>query len=113
MLKKVLLVLAVLVVAFVILVATRPDRYHVERTGTIAVPAEAVFGAVSDFRLFSEWSPWDKRDPNMKKTFSSNPAGVGATYSWEGNKEVGKGRMTITESVPPTLVRQRLEFLEP
>jgi hypothetical protein len=111
--KKVLFVLAAVIVAFVIVVATRPDAYHVERSTRIGAPAEAVFASVSDFRSFPSWSPWQRRDPTMRTTFSTPSSGVGATYAWEGNKEVGKGKMTFTESQAPTRTRQRLEFFEP
>jgi hypothetical protein len=113
MLKKILLVLAVAVGALAAVVATRPDTYHVERSTTIQAPPEVVFSSVGDMAEWSKWSPWEKRDPAMKKTYSTATSGVGATYAWEGNKEVGKGKMTITESTPPTKVAQRLEFLEP
>jgi hypothetical protein len=113
MLKKLLLVVALLVVAVVIVVGTRPETYHVERSAKIDAPAEAVFAAVSDFRTFPEWSPWQKRDPAVRTTVSTPSAGVGASYAWQGNKDVGKGRMTITESRPPSRVRERLEFIEP
>ena len=111
--KKLLLVLVVVVVVLVVVVATRADTYHVERSTKVNAPADVVFATVSDFRAFPEWSPWAKRDPAMKTTISSPSSGVGATYAWEGNKEVGKGKMTITESNAPTRVRERLEFLEP
>ena len=113
MLKKILLVLALAVVALLVVVATRPDTYHVERSIEIDAPPAIVFPAVADLKNYAEWSPWEKRDPAMKKTFSANTAGVGASYAWEGNKDVGKGKMSITESRPPERVVQKLEFLEP
>jgi hypothetical protein len=111
--KKVLLVLAVLIVGFVAFVATRPATYHVERSIDLKSPPEAVFATVSDFRAFPQWSPWQKRDPAMKTTLSNPSSGVGASYAWEGNKDVGKGKMTIVESTSPNRVKLRLEFLEP
>jgi Polyketide cyclase / dehydrase and lipid transport len=113
MVKKVLIALAGLVAIFLGYVATRPDTYHVERSTKIAAPADIIFAQVSDFAAFGAWSPWAKRDPAMKLTISTPSAGVGASYAWEGNKEVGKGKMTLTESQPPTLTKERLEFLEP
>jgi hypothetical protein len=111
--KKVLLVLAVLVVAFLGFVATRPEAYHVERSIDVKAPPEATFATISDFRAFPQWSPWGKRDPAMKTTLSTPSSGVGATYAWEGNKDVGKGKMTMVETTPPNRVKIRLEFLEP
>jgi len=113
MLRKVVLVLAVAVIGLLGVVATRPDRYHVERAVDVGAPAAAVFAEIDDLRAWNTWSPWEKRDPAMKKTFSATTAGVGARYTWEGNKEVGKGRMIITESRPGERVAQKLEFIEP
>ena len=110
---KVLLVVAVLLVAFLGVVATRPDSYHVERSTEVKAAPEAVFATVGDLKTFPQWSPWQKRDPNVKTTISSPSTGVGATYAWEGNKDVGKGRMTITESTAPVRTREKLEFIEP
>jgi uncharacterized protein YndB with AHSA1/START domain len=113
MLKKLLLIVVVALGALAVVVATRPDAYHVERAAKIDAPAEAVFETLSDFKSFSEWSPWAKRDPAMHTTISTPSGGVGASYAWEGNKEVGKGRMIITKADAPTQVRERLEFIEP
>src|SRR6185436_11404028 len=113
MVKKALIALAALVAAFLIVVATRPDTYHVERSAKIEAPAEIVFAEVSDFRTFREWSPWAKLDPAMQTTISTPSSGVGATYAWQGNKNVGKGKMTFLESQAPTHTKERLEFIEP
>ncbi len=113
MLKKILLVLVVAVAGLLAVVATRPDTYHVERSLDIDAPPATVFSSVADLKAWAEWSPWEKRDPAMKKTFSANTAGVGASYAWEGNKDVGKGKMTIVELRAPEHVAQKLEFIEP
>jgi hypothetical protein len=123
-LKKVLVVLIVgiggsiaLLLAFA---ATRPDTYRVERSQRIEAPADVVFAQLDNFKSWSTWSPWEKRDPAMKRGFEGPPSGVGAGYTWEGNKEVGQGRMTITDSKPPrggsgetARVSIRLEFIKP
>ena len=111
--SKVLLVLVVLVGAAAAYVATRPDAYHVERSASIEAPAATVFAQIDDLSVWKEWSPWEKKDPAMKRTLSATPSGVGATYAWEGNKEVGKGKMTITDSRPGEKVGEKLEFIEP
>ena len=117
MVKKILLVLAVALGIGAIYVSTRPDTYRVERSAKLAAPPAAVFAAISDFRTFPQWSPWQKRDPAVRTTVSTPSSGVGATYAWEGNSEVGKGKMTITEATAPAAgpgrVRERLEFLAP
>jgi len=113
MIKKALIAIAALVAVLLIVVATRPNTYHVERSAKIEAPADLIFAEVSDFRTLPEWSPWAKLDPAMTTTISTPSTGVGATYAWQGNKKVGKGKMTFTESQAPTHVKQRLEFIEP
>ena len=111
--SKVLLVLIVLLGGAAAFVATRPDTYHVERSTTVDAPAATVFSQINDFSVWKEWSPWEKKDPAMKRTLSATPSGVGATYAWEGNKEVGKGKMTITAASQDQKVGEKLEMLEP
>jgi hypothetical protein len=113
MLKKVLLGIAVVIVVFLGFVATRPDKYHVERSQKIEAPSDVVFAHMNDLKAWASWSPWDKLDANMKKTYEGPAKGVGASYAWEGNDKVGKGKMTITDTQPTTKVAYKLEFIEP
>ncbi len=105
----VLLVLLVLTV----IIATRPAHFRVTRSAQIHAPSSAVFPLIDDFHNWPHWSPWEKLDPGMKKTFSGPPAGTGAQYAWAGNDKAGEGRMTIIESKPEQLVSMKLEFLKP
>lgn len=113
MIKKILIGLAIVVVVLVIFIALQPSTYRVERSATMNAPTPVVFAQVNDFHKWNAWSPWAKLDPAMKQTFEGPPAGTGAVYTWTGNKEVGEGRMTITESHPSDLVKIKLEFLKP
>lgn len=117
MLKKVILAAVVAVVAvvgiLVAVVAMQPNEYAVSRSATIAAPPEKVFEQVNDFHRWNNWSPWAKLDPNLKQSFDGPAAGPGASYSWEGNDEVGKGRMQIVESNAPRNVKIDLEFMAP
>lgn len=113
MLKKILLGLAVVVVVFVIVVATRPTDFRVVRSTTIAAAPDAVFPHLNDLKKWQEWSPWAKLDPKCKNTFEGPVAGPGAKFSWAGNNDVGVGSMTITESKSPESVRIKLAFLKP
>lgn len=113
MLKKFLLVLLVAIVALLGYAWTRPDTYTVTRSAVVPAPPERVFALIDDFHHWAEWSPWQKLDPAMRATYSGPASGVGAVYAWEGNKQVGKGRMEITESVPPRKVGIKLDFIEP
>lgn len=95
-----------------VVIAMQPPTFHLERSTTIAAPADAVFAQVNDFHNWSKWSPWEKLDPSMKRSYEGAPAGVGAKYAWVGNKEVGEGRMTIEHS-DPSRIEIKLEFLKP
>ncbi len=113
MLKKVLIVLIVAIAGLMAYAATRPDTYQVSRSIDIAASPERVHGLVNDFHHFPEWSPWQKLDPAMQVTYSGPATGVGAGYAWQGNKDAGKGRMDIVESVPGRKVGIDLTFIEP
>lgn len=112
MLKKVLGVLLAVIVLFVIVVMTRPDTFELKRSLQMNAPPDVVFAQVNDFKAWSGWSPWDKLDADLKRTYGEVPAGVGATYHWVGEK-TGEGGMKITESKPGEHVGLDLEFIKP
>lgn len=111
--KKILIGLAAVVVVFIIVVALQPSEFRVVRSATISAPASVLFANVNDFHRWEAWSPWEKLDPNMTRSLDGSPSGVGASYYWSGNDEVGEGRMTITESRPDEFIKIKLEFLKP
>ncbi len=113
MLKKILIAISLLMVAFLAAAAFQPDEFRVERSITIAAPAENIFPYVNNLKKFNEWSPWAKLDPNAKAEFAAQTEGVGASFSWDGNYEVGQGSMTNIESIPNELARFRMEFIKP
>lgn len=113
MLKIVALVIVALIVVILILAALKPDAFRVERSILIKASADKLFPHISDLRNWAAWSTWEKMDPAMKKTYSADSAGKGASYEWEGNKKVGHGRMTIAESVAPSKVAIQLDFYVP
>src|ERR1700741_4416473 len=113
MLKWILGAVAAVVVVFLIVVALQPADFKVERSATMRAPAPAAFAQVNDFNNWRAWSPWEKIDPALKRQYEGPQAGTGAIYAWQGNKDVGEGRRTITESRPGELVRIKLEFFKP
>jgi polyketide cyclase/dehydrase/lipid transport protein len=113
MLLKILIALGAVVAAFAAFVALQPSDYRVARSATIAAPASAVFAQVNDFHKWDAWSPWAKLDPNAKTAFEGPSAGEGAVFAWAGNKEIGEGRMTLTQSRPGELIRIKLDFVQP
>ena len=113
MIKTIAVVFALLIAALLIFAATKPDAFRVERSTTIKAPPEKIFPFINDFHQWPAWSPWEKIDPNSKRTFGGAPAGVGAVYEWNGNKEVGQGRMEIIESLPPSKMVMKIDFIQP
>ncbi|KAF0135425.1 MAG: hypothetical protein FD152_1342 [Xanthobacteraceae bacterium] len=92
--------------------ATRPDAFRLERSILIAAPAERIHPLIADFRSWRSWSPWENKAPGMARTLSGAESGVGAAYAWEGNKDIGAGRMEILESSPQRILI-KLDFLRP
>jgi hypothetical protein len=113
MLKIVAIVIVIAIAAVLLFAATRPDTFQVQRTATIQAPPEKIFPLINDFNRWNAWSPWEKKDPGMKRTFGTITAGKGAMYAWDGNKDVGQGSMEITESVAPSRLMIRLSFVRP
>ena len=94
-------------------VASRPAKFRIAREREIAAKPGALYAKVADFHDWAGWSPWEKLDPSMKKTFEGPASGEGATYAWEGNGKAGAGKMTITSAKPDAELVIRLEFLKP
>lgn len=113
MLNIALIAIAVVVVLFIVIVATRPSDFRVTRTGRINAPADVVFANVNTLRNWEAWSPWAKMDPNAKSTYSGPEAGPGSSMTWSGNNKVGEGRMTIMDIKPNEVIHIQLEFLRP
>lgn len=108
----IILVLAI-IVAILAYAWTRPDTFAVQRSLTIAATAEKLFPFINDFNQWPVWSPYEGRDPAMTRTMGGPASGKGATYAWAGNKNVGKGRMEILDSRPPSSVLIKLDFEQP
>lgn len=116
MLKIAGIVAAILVVAvavILILAATKPNEFRVQRSVTIKAPPDKIYPMIVDLKGWAQWSPYERKDPNMKRTFSGAPSGKGATYEWNGDKNVGHGRMEITDATAPSKVVIKLDFFSP
>jgi hypothetical protein len=113
MLKWTLAAFAAVILIFLVVVAMQPSDFKVERSATMRAPAPAPFAQVNDFQNWQAWSPWEKVDPALKRQYEGPRAGSGAVYAWQGNKDVGEGRMTITDSRPAERVHIKLEFFKP
>jgi uncharacterized protein YndB with AHSA1/START domain len=115
--SEVIIVIAILLVlaigVILILAATKPSSFSVRRTAAVNAPAERIFAVISDFREWRGWSPWENRDPGMKRTYDGSERGKGAVYAWDGNKNVGAGRMEILEATTPSKILIKLDFIKP
>ena len=111
--RKVLIVILLAVAGILGFAATKPDQFRVERSISIKAPAEKIFPHINNFHQWEAWSPYEKLDPAMKRTFSGTESGVGAIYAWQGDPKVGAGRMEILESTPSSSIKIKLDFHEP
>ena len=113
MFKTIAVIIAVLVAAILVYAAMQPDSFRVERSTSIKAPPEKIFSQINGFHQWEAWSPWEKIDPAVKRTYSGADSGKGAVYGWQGNKDVGQGRMEIVESTPSSNVLIKIDFMEP
>jgi uncharacterized protein YndB with AHSA1/START domain len=111
--KTVLIVVVALIGGVLVVAALRPDDFSVQRSASIKAPPEKIYPMLADFRQWPAWSPWEKLDPEMKRTLSDPASGPGATYAWQGSSKVGAGRMEIKEVTAPTKVEIQLDFIKP
>ena len=115
MLETIAIILAVLIAIIVALLgyaATKPNTVRYARGARINAPPDKIVPLITDFKKWVAWSPWEKKDPALKRSYSGNASGVGAVYAWDGNKNVGSGRMEILEATPAK-IRIKLDFLTP
>lgn len=113
MLKIIIIVILVLIAAILIYAASKPDTFLIQRSILIKAPPEKIFAILNDLHRWGVWSPYEKKDPAMKRSYSGAATGKGAVYEWEGNKNVGKGRMEIAESSVPSRLVIKLDFIAP
>jgi hypothetical protein len=106
-------VLAIIIAIVLILASNKPDTFRIQRAAVMNAPAENIFPLIADFHQWLDWSPWEGKDPALKRTYSGTERGQGAVYAWDGNKNVGSGRMEILEASSPSKVVIKLDFLKP
>jgi hypothetical protein len=105
-------VVAVIVAGILIYAATKPIL-HGEAQRRPQGAARAHLRADQHLHAWAGWSPYEKKDPDMKRTFSGAAMGKGAIYQWDGNKNVGSGTMEIIEATAPSKIVIKLDFLKP
>jgi len=107
------IVLAIAIAVVLIFAATKPNRFSVQRATTVKAPPEIIFPLINDFHQWGNWSPYEQKDPAMKRTYCGAESGKGAIYAWDGNKNVGSGRMEILDASAPSKIQIKLDFFTP
>ena len=113
MLVTLVIIIVVLIAAVLAYAGMRPNSFRIERSTSIKAAPATVYALIEDFHRWGGWSPWEKLDPALNRSFSGSPSGKGSIYEWQGNKKVGKGRMEIKEAVAPSRVKIQLDFFQP
>ena len=106
-------VLAFAIAIVLTLASNKPATFAIQRSAVMQAPAESIFPLINDFHQWTKWSPWENKDPALKRSYSGLESGKGAVYAWEGNKNVGSGRMEILDALSPTKITIKLDFFKP
>src|SRR5690242_11841834 len=104
--------LAIAIAVALVAASAKPDTFRVQRSAVIAASPETIVPLIADFHQWTGWSPWEHRDPAMKRVFEGPQSDVGAVYAWDGNRNVGAGRMEVIEVTPSRIVI-KLDFIKP
>ncbi|HTB96141.1 MAG TPA: SRPBCC family protein [Terracidiphilus sp.] len=113
MFPKILLGVVILVAAVLIFAATKPARFHIEKSIFIEAPPEKVFAMIGDFRNWPRWAPQDREDATMHRSYSGSANGAGAVSDWTSKGSAGAGRMTITVAAAPSTVQVTVDWSRP
>src|SRR5271154_6432193 len=106
-------VLAIAIAMVLLLASTKPATFTVRRSAVMQAPAETIFPLINNFHQWANWSPWENKDSAMKRSYSGAESGRGAVYAWDGNKNVGSGRMEILDASSPSKITIKLDFFKP
>lgn len=104
---------AIAIAGVLVFAATKPDTLRVQRSISINAPPQQIFPLIADFHQWRNWSPYEQKDPAMKRSYDGAERGKGAIYAWDGDKNVGSGRMEILEAAEPQKIVIKLDFFKP
>ena len=113
MLKKIGLGVLAVLILFLGYVSTRDGKFRYERSGVINATPEQIYPYISNLKNGEKWSPYEKVDPNMKKSFTGEDGQVGSVMEFEGNSDVGSGKLEILSLVPNQAVELKLTMIKP
>ena len=106
-------IVAIAIAGVLVFAATKPDTLRVQRSISINAPPQQIFPLIADFHQWRNWSPYEQKDPAMKRSYDGAERGKGAIYAWDGDKNVGSGRMEILEAAEPQKIVIKLDFFTP
>lgn len=113
MLKIIGGIVIALIAIVLVLAARQPDEFRVQRAIAIQAPPEKIYPLIANLKRWRAWSPYEEKDSAMRREYSGPESGVGAHYAWDGDKNVGKGSMTIASATEPNSLVIDLRFKEP
>lgn len=113
MLRMVAIIIILAITMLLIVAATKPNTFRIQRSIHIKASPEKIFAFIINFHHMQTWSAWEKIDPAMKRSFSGAESGKGAMYAWDGNKDIGQGSMEILEAIPSSKVLIKIDFFKP
>ncbi len=113
MIKFIAAIVIVTIAGLLLFAATKPDSFRIERSANINASPEKIFALITDFHTWTQWSPWENIDPNLKRSYAGPASGNGAVYAWTGNNDIGAGRMEILNTTSPSNVVIQLDFFKP
>ncbi|CAL4865791.1 hypothetical protein MMA231_00027 [Asticcacaulis sp. MM231] len=113
MMALIIILIVAALVTFLLVVVSKPNNFRMQRSLTINAPAEVIYAQINDFHKWQAWSPWEQLDPDLTRTYSGAPSGIGAVYDWTGNGKAGQGRMSIREATPGHRLLIHLDFIKP
>jgi Polyketide cyclase / dehydrase and lipid transport len=105
-------VVAAIIVVVLAYAAMQSDRFQVQRSTSIKASANKIFPLINDLHAFNTWNPFDKKDPNIKGTYSGPSSGKGASYAFESSK-TGTGSIEIVDAAPASKVTMKLVMIKP
>lgn len=107
-LKYILFLLLIAIIGLSIYVAVQPNSFEITRSRTIKAPAAVIYDNIIDYKNWEAWSSWKEENPDIKMTLPEKTEGVGASYTWEEDGEVGT--LTTVNVDKPNRIEQKMQF---
>ena len=113
MIKKILISIALILIAFLGYASTRPNHFRYERSGLIHSSPDKIYALTSNLKMGALWNPYAQKDPNMKAEFTGTLGEAGSKMDFDGNNEAGSGSLEVLKAIPNQAVDIRLTMTKP